>query len=210
MSDEAPPKEPESSGPTMLDVVEFWEQYREAFGSTPFDYDLDIEGRLTRFFWRVAGSVAAAIALYLLVPYILEWAFKFRMPDMDAVAAFVSDGVGRWVAGAFLVSAGALFYLLRCWRRDVYGMVEVCLACMGGWAAFGVFRDTNKLHESGGYVAAWATVIGAMYVVVRGLDNTMEGLKALQAKKAVALARSKPTAKSTPGTSDDEAGTVEE
>jgi hypothetical protein len=64
---------------------------------------------------------------------------------------------------------GSLLYLLRERKRIWYGAIEVSFSLAYGWYAI------NKV-ASVGYVET-ISVIASIYLVVRGIDNVMEGRK---------------------------------
>lgn len=64
---------------------------------------------------------------------------------------------------------GVGLYVFREIRRTYYGIVEVGFALASGW--YGL----NKINLLGGYELL--TVCAAVYLVVRGVDNIVEGIK---------------------------------
>jgi hypothetical protein len=77
-----------------------------------------------------------------------------------------------WVIGfgtVALVAAGSLLYILRTRRRTLYGIFEFSFAVVVTWISVGKWLQ--------GAEAAAIGVIQAAYLIVRGLDNIMEGRK---------------------------------
>ena len=82
----------------------------------------------------------------------------------------------RVVATATIWVAGGLLYWLRQKQRLWYGWIEMVFATCLFWAA----ARTPPTGELG----ALATVFGAIYVFIRGLDNAATGVKQRNEKEA--------------------------
>jgi len=89
---------------------------------------------------------------------------------------------GRLLATAGLFGFGLLLYAFRCRRLRYYGSVEVLVGVYACWKA------VEKLSQDRS-PEIWLTVVaGAVYLVVRGLDNRAKGIKDENDKRAAAVA----------------------
>ena len=68
-----------------------------------------------------------------------------------------------------MIGLGVVMYRLRSHKRALYGAIELAVACLACWLS------VEQLHQGG--MLPWMGAAGAVYVVVRGLDNLLEGLK---------------------------------
>jgi hypothetical protein len=87
--------------------------------------------------------------------------------------------IAWWIgAGILAIVLGLGLFVIRERKRLYYAIAELAFAGITGFAA------TNKLvplsatsNQSTIDLAAWATLIGSMYIGVRGWDNLKEGVK---------------------------------
>ena len=126
------------------------------------------------FFQAIAAYFAFALLTALatiLVVQVILWAISHHLLHIkwESVLAFFQSGWGTLLGTAIIVIAGSMLYILRATRRAIYGILEFCFAVAVCW--FSV-RNLN-LKDFG----AWAAILSSAYLVVRGLDNFMEGMK---------------------------------
>lgn len=104
---------------------------------------------------------------------------------------------GDWLAKVFAAAFGIIFgftfglimfgialYALRSWNRLIYGILELCFACLTilGTVSIHFLREA----PNGGLVT-WLDnlpIAAGVYVFVRGMDNVGEGLKKRNGGKA--------------------------
>jgi hypothetical protein len=98
---------------------------------------------------------------------------KFYGQEIIAGRNYVNTLISQfWInlAGVIVILiVGILLYVLRQRQRIWYGVLEISFASAYGWYAI------NKV-ETTGYVEL-LSIIAAVYLVVRGVDNFMEGRK---------------------------------
>jgi hypothetical protein len=117
-----------------------------------------------------ASALLAALATIVLVQVILWSISNVRLHiRWESVLVFFQSGWGTMLATAIVVIAGCSLYILRATRRATYGIMEFCFAVAVCWVSV---RKLN-LEDFG----AWAVVLSSAYLIVRGLDNFMEGMK---------------------------------
>jgi hypothetical protein len=88
---------------------------------------------------------------------------------LTAITSFFSQFWINIIGVILILVVGILLYLLRERKRVWYGCVEVVFAI-----AYGLYA-INKV-ETVGYIET-ISIIAAVYLVVRGIDNIVEGLK---------------------------------
>lgn len=96
----------------------------------------------------------------------LLWSFLLNAPESVAI------GVG--IAIVFLL--GRMFFSFRARARRLYGAVEIAIALA---ATLDAFRGLQALARAGQSItdarSLLITLAGAVYLVVRGLDNWSQG-----------------------------------
>jgi hypothetical protein len=80
----------------------------------------------------------------------------------------------RAIAVAALLLLGGLLYLARRRARSLYGIVEIWIGGAACWAGLG--------HTDVSGFAGGVTLAGGVYVIVRGLDNFVDGYNADKTK----------------------------
>jgi len=117
-------------------------------------------------FWFVADLLGACV-IVAFWSTALFWAIRFTglvpSPRHDFVAASIGVGV------VLFAGIGAL--VLRLLARRVYGMAEVLFALVVAW------HTLSGGIASGGLETLLA-LASAVYLVVRGLDNWLQGVEA--------------------------------
>jgi hypothetical protein len=105
------------------------------------------------------------------------WAYPQLMINFSAgLAAWASGSTLQKFAALLLVTAfSAAMYFLRQTQRGAYGMIECGFALNVTWYVFSQPVTSPS--------ATAATLLGAVYVLVRGMDNVREGLKAAKAER---------------------------
>ena len=90
---------------------------------------------------------------------------------------------GDWLAKVFAAASGIIFglslfgfalYALRSWNRLIYGILEICFACLTILAAVSI--HFLREQPDGGFVT-WLDnlpIAAGVYVFVRGMDNIGE------------------------------------
>ena len=97
-------------------------------------------------------------------------------------AAFAIRGAGQCLIFLLACSAAVALYFLKRDHLLYYGMMET------GFAASAVWVAVWQLETSAG-LAVWLALGSAIYVVVRGLSNTADGLGQRDDRGAVAKNR---------------------
>jgi hypothetical protein len=78
--------------------------------------------------------------------------------------------VSPWMhafATAILILIGFLLYLARTYMRSLYGAAEIVVGAAACWVGLG-HPSTNGLTGS-------LAVAGGVYIIVRGIDNWVQG-----------------------------------
>jgi hypothetical protein len=117
-------------------------------------------------FWFIADFlIGCTIASF--------WAaILFWLPSVLGLSSPAAPGTMLHALTAGLVLlGGALAFAVRLWLRRVYGMVEVVFALIVTWKTVSDIADLSTLESS-------LALGAAMYLVVRGLDNWMQGVEA--------------------------------
>ena len=126
------------------------------------------------YVWSVGGSLVddvdyrygAVVDEIHLLNYV--WYLASQHPVIFTFAGFV---------------IACLLYLLREWCRVAYAAIEILV---GGWALYSSapVTEPSKLSQAfdqshfGGFTRVqYLTIIGAIYLVIRGLDNLDKGLQ---------------------------------
>src|SRR2546423_8772648 len=131
------------------------------FGSEEHVDDEEEEGQTfgsysSRIFFALFVLLfAALLALF----YVL---YRFLPPLLMQVWQYSANSLGKLIITVLLVALALGLFWLREKRRLLYGMIELCFGISSIWDAVGQARLDH---------AKWAVVAGAIYLVVRGLDN---------------------------------------
>lgn len=119
-------------------------------------------------------EIALAVFAGIAIPFLIVWAAPFTggvwtwlyRPD-GTLHALLST----IILTAIFLAGGYAAFLLREWRRTFYSLLEitfgVATAIGSGYALNGGFDGTPPADPFGLY----ATLIGGLYVLVRGFDN---------------------------------------
>lgn len=114
------------------------------------------------------GTAAFFAALLATIGFVLLhgpwWALRWAAAGMSH----------RIMAVGALLLAGVGFFALKRRARLLYGWIEVVFAATGMWLGL----DAAPASPA----AALALVMGALYVLVRGIENVAEGRKAAEAE----------------------------
>lgn len=140
----------------------------EIFGREPEPPTRDQKvamGFLLVFLW--GGLVLGVVFLIS----ILNWPFLF-VTAWDRVQPIFSHAWGRIAASVFFFLFACGLYLLRTYMRSLYGMSEVVVGGAAIWVGVG--------HASSEALTSVIVIAGAIYIVVRGIDNMFEGMKQLK------------------------------
>jgi hypothetical protein len=68
--------------------------------------------------------------------------------------------------------SGLLLYWFRAKQRALYGLIEVCFGIISGIVLFKI-KDNNSNLD----ILSFFSILGSIYVIVRGLDNIYQGSK---------------------------------
>lgn len=106
--------------------------------------------------------------------------FCFLHWNTEDLIGYVSGSEGtrisrQYLGAALLCITGLGLFLLRHFRRLEYGILEVIFAAVTGFFVIGRALDTRQPTDLIGIVAC-------VYLVVRGCDNVMEGLKSRESE----------------------------
>lgn len=89
--------------------------------------------------------------------------------ELQFLTSNSEQGLKRWVLAVFIgatcIGLGKLLFMLRQYRRDVYGFLELGSAFSFAVEVCG--RETGKFSV----ITLLAVLLGAVYVSVRGWDN---------------------------------------
>lgn len=111
--------------------------------------------------WSIFLSSAIAAAVNALIPY-LPRVYGFFV-------SFLSEFWANLIGLLIVISIGMGLYFIREKQRIFYGWLEIVFALISGW--YGV----SKMATAG--FAEAISVVAAIYLMVRGIDNIMEGRK---------------------------------
>jgi hypothetical protein len=89
----------------------------------------------------------------------------------DAYGQIVSSAVGKTLVGMMVILFGLAAYLLRHRNKVLYGQLEVFFAAA---SAAGI---ASKLKPGETLLSQWVGLMGAAYVVSRGMNNWADGLR---------------------------------
>ena len=110
---------------------------------------------------------------------------------LQKYAQHVAEGdiKARLTAILLLFLLGGLLYQLREKERRLYALLELAIAAL---TAYSSLKNLAQWWE----VSAWMPIAGAVYLVVRGLDNLVVGIKAARkaAEEAQAIERAQAQA----------------
>lgn len=130
---------------------------------------LTLDPRVQAFyvrFWFIADLLSACVVVGFWAA-ILFWAARFtgllHPPKPNIVQTIVGVGV--------VLLVGIIAFALRLWLRRIYGMAEVLFALVVAW---NVLNASNQLSTFQALIA----LVSAVYLVVRGLDNWLQGVEA--------------------------------
>lgn len=112
----------------------------------------------------------AEIALFVLVVVVFRLVHTFFPQIYNYLARYLSSAKLSVLGAAVILLVGMCLYIMREKWRLTYGLSEVAFAVVYGFFAF------QKLRESAGYVES-VTIVAAVYLVVRGVDNVVIGWK---------------------------------
>lgn len=131
-------------------------------------------------FLRIAGFQLGLIAGMIVVFKLSEIIY----PKVLEVVSPVLSSNGLAFAQIVAVFVGGLMlFKLRSWYRITYGLVEIAFALVYGWVKLAHINSSDYGDS--------VSVVAAVYLVVRGLDNVMVGWKARQ-EKVKKTAEAKP------------------
>jgi hypothetical protein len=88
---------------------------------------------------------------------------------------YVATGDFRVRLGAtsVLMFYGWLLYKIRESERIIYALLELAAAAVTAYASLDSLRSWRE-------VTSWVPIAGAVYLVVRGMDNLSQGIKAAE------------------------------
>jgi hypothetical protein len=118
----------------------------------------------------VLFAIAAAIGLAFGVLFALAALVRALFGvDYGPILEFFGRWSGQALGTLMLIGVGSGLYMMRCYLRALYGLLEIGFASVASWLAVGQIETQT--------IGAWIGVFTAAYLIVRGLDNLMEGLK---------------------------------
>src|SRR5262249_6912257 len=124
------------------------------------------------------GGIASWIFIQLDIKYEIVDFGKEHSGDVFIQIAFVFS----------ILIASFTFFLMRLNFRRIYAGLEIFVGIVIAEFAFNQVFNTNVNTQS--LVNAAIAILGAIYIIVRGLDNWQQGTKAAQAVSAPAPAAS--------------------
>ena len=130
---------------------------------------------------QIAVLVTTAVLIFFLFFFVLNNGYFYLSAVYNLLSPFISQ---FWINLCGVVSVlvlGVALYWFRLRKRIHYGIVEVTFALASAW--YGI----NKIATTG--YAESITVIAAVYLVVRGVDNIREGFINADKEDADTLAR---------------------
>ncbi len=148
------------SGVSIVDRIRAWHQ-ETSDPKHPANRWLN-ERRAPRIFVNVLWIVSTLV--FVCVSPVLH----LRAAAGYAVAWSRDSSGRRLVCTLGLVALALVLYAVRRYRRIQYGFLEMAFAVAAAWFAFGQVDSSTD--------AAFATLLGAAYVFVRGLDNAERAL----------------------------------
>lgn len=118
-----------------------------------------------RFWFIVDLLMACIIAAFWAI--VLFWAARY----IGLLGPLKPNLVQTVIGVSAVLLAGIAACALRLWLRRIYGMAEVLFALVVAWNAL---CSTNPLSTFEALIA----LVSAVYLVVRGLDNWLQGVEA--------------------------------
>lgn len=117
-------------------------------------------------FWFIVDLLTACVVVAFWAT-VLFWAARYTGLLRPLKPNLVQTVAG---VGAVLL-AGIAAFALRLWLRRIYGMAEVLFALVVAWNALSASNQLSTFQ-------ALIVLVSAVYLVVRGLDNWLQGVKA--------------------------------
>jgi hypothetical protein len=142
---------------------------------TPFDYSLDwtemaeewakearkqYESVALVMVYAFLGAAIPVVIAILAWPAIALWFYP-------SVVEMVQSTTGRIIGLLSLGVLGAVLYLVREHFRRFYGVAEVAIGLVGCWAGL--------LKSASDSLLAVVAIASGVYVIVRGIDNFVQG-----------------------------------
>jgi hypothetical protein len=112
----------------------------------------------------------AQVAFFVLVISVFRLVKSFYPHVYNYLAQYLSTAKLSIFGASIILFIGVCLYIMREKWRLAYGLLEVAFAVVYGFFAF------QKLREAAGYVES-VTIVAAVYLVVRGVDNVVTGWK---------------------------------
>lgn len=109
---------------------------------------------------------AHLISVAILVILLLAWPVALYANWNFIPTALVGHNYGRALVVGLLLFSGFLLYLSRVYMRPVYGFIEIFIGCMSCWSAL--------TYPSGTTLPATLSLVGGIYIIIRGFDNMIE------------------------------------
>lgn len=103
----------------------------------------------------VGAITYAVIKLLLAIAHIFE-ILDVAVPDRSLLGTIV---------GSAALAIGACFFVLRSKARGVYALIEISVAFATAWMSVLKLRSQGEMN-------VWLGFAGAVYLAVRGLENT--------------------------------------
>lgn len=123
-----------------------------------------------------AAAVLAVVLLIWLIAVPLNFTF-WLYGNLEGVVAWLNESTTHKVVGFGVFTLfGVLAFTLRLHGRSTYGQLEVV-------AAFLTLNYAVE-HPKDGKLGTFCAMLAAVYLLVRGLDNWREGVKAAAEERA--------------------------
>jgi hypothetical protein len=131
---------------------------------------IDLQRKMRPFIY---GLFVVQLALIVLIGSLLKLAQAYYPTSLAYLSQFLSEHRLAQIGTALILVSGSLLYLVRQKWRLTYGLLEVAFATVYG------FFSLQKIGGAKGYVET-VSVVASVYLVVRGIDNVVIGLKSRQ------------------------------
>ncbi len=132
-----------------------------------------------RWIWRIFDILFPGIAFWMSQYFVSTLSLPVAPIPVRLYLIFGAAGIALTL------------YELRSRRRILYGAIEIALGLGIAWQA------SARLGGERGGLAEYLAFVGAIYVMVRGIDNVSQGKEASRAREGRALV-SQPVAEAAP------------
>jgi hypothetical protein len=112
-----------------------------------------------------------SLSFLLVIPLIAAcWALlRLWYRFLPRISEEVQTTRGRFVAMSLLLALAVALFGLRVRRRSIYGVVELAVGLFIAW------RSLDSVKPGAGPLAAGATLMAGVYLIIRAFDNIHQG-----------------------------------